>query len=68
MLCLQGNLFVVGDPDQAIYGWRGANSDYMQNMLDHDFPGVACGLPLWIPQARRLSLMQEWEQLQALPL
>ena len=33
------NLFVVGDPDQTIYTWRGANVKYLME-FDQTFPGA----------------------------
>jgi len=33
------NLFVVGDPDQTIYTWRGANIEYLLN-FHIEFPGT----------------------------
>lgn len=33
------NLFVVGDPDQTIYTWRGANGKYLLD-FDKEFPGT----------------------------
>lgn len=33
------NLFVVGDPDQTIYTWRGANGSYLLD-FDKKFPGT----------------------------
>lgn len=40
VLCAyHGNLFIVGDPDQTIYTWRGANVKYLLE-FDKNFPGT----------------------------
>ena len=40
ILCAyHGNLFVVGDPDQTIYTWRGADVKYLME-FDKQFPGT----------------------------
>jgi uncharacterized protein (TIGR00375 family) len=36
----RANLFAIGDPDQAIYGFRGADSRYIDRFLE-DYPGAA---------------------------
>ncbi|GFH26856.1 uncharacterized protein HaLaN_25075, partial [Haematococcus lacustris] len=34
----QGTLFAVGDPNQSIYGWRGANPENMELHFQHHYP------------------------------
>ncbi|MCY3849217.1 MAG: ATP-dependent DNA helicase UvrD2 [Acidimicrobiaceae bacterium] len=36
----QSSLALVGDPDQAIYGWNGADPDFIGRVGQH-FPGIA---------------------------
>jgi len=42
---LPRSLFVVGDPDQSIYSWRGAVPENMVSILE-DFPGTVTKLHL----------------------
>lgn len=40
LLSSHTSLTVVGDPDQTIYTWRGADSNLIQNSLPKDFPDL----------------------------
>ena len=38
LICGNGEVFVVGDDDQAIYSWRGSEIDYIRRLIKRDFP------------------------------
>ena len=37
---LQNTVFAVGDPNQAIYSWRGADPTKMASVFNKDFKGA----------------------------
>jgi uncharacterized protein (TIGR00375 family) len=41
LISKDSHLFVIGDPDQAIYGFRGSDVSYFQRFLD-DYPDANC--------------------------
>ena len=54
---LQSNVFVVGDPDQAIYGWRGANVVNMSQSFNDDYPGEHCKS---VAHLKAVTLVLQW--------
>ena len=38
LICSSNHIFVIGDPDQSIYGFRGSDNRYFRRFAD-DFPG-----------------------------
>lgn len=58
---LQANVFVVGDPDQAIYGWRGANVVNMSKSFGDDYPGAGHSLAWCLMQVMSYSYHHQFQ-------